>query len=81
MAQTFLCYTLEELMKEGAGIMIRTQEGCEVMIRVEQGKTLITLPYGNDIGSPENVGVLSKGLLVTPKLPIREQLLESLLNT
>lgn len=81
MAQTMLCYSLEELMKETSGIMIRTQEGTEVMIRVKEGKTLITLPYGNDTASPESVGVLSKGIVVEPKPPIREQMLESLLNT
>lgn len=67
-------------MKETGGIMIRTQQGTEVMIRVEQEKTLITFPYGNDIGSLESVGVLSKGILVHPNPSIREQMLESLLN-
>ena len=76
--ETLLSYTLEELVKGHAGITIRTQKGTEVMIRIVGGKTLITFPYGNDIGNPESVGVLSSGVLVHPRPSIREQILDSI---
>lgn len=71
-------YTLKELEKEHEGILIQTQEGTDVMIRLRHGKTLITLPFGNDFEEPETAGVLSKGMLVTPRPPLEEEVREAL---
>jgi hypothetical protein len=59
-------FNLNELCGKEKQIILETQEGVELSILVENGVTLVLLPFGNKTVTPKKYGHLSSGIVVLP---------------